>query len=144
MAKLTFASLYWLVPAATSNTANVPAKAAGTTAPMQLEGFTHSDNRLTNIGVSRVYEVQFNGSIHRIAGSTQGDVEVTSGLYKTGEIIVGSGSIRTVSGIDDHGSFSMLGQVTLGTGDYVELWVQSSNGDSLQIEVGVLSVKVLG
>jgi hypothetical protein len=144
MATLTFGSLYWAVPAPTILVTDVPAKAAGTTVAMQLAGFTHSNNRLTNTGVMRVYEVQFNGSIHRASGGTQGAAQILSGLYKNSEHVAGAGSVRTVSNLSDNGSFSILAQMELDTSDYVELWVQSDNGDDLQIEVGVLSVKVLG
>jgi hypothetical protein len=136
----TYGSIYFAAAATTPNEAGVSIKAAGSTTTMLLEGFTTTDNRLTNAGPSKVYEVQFNGSVEKGGG---GASEVWASLHKNDIAILGAESIRTVASASDHGSFSILAHVVLGTGDYVELWLETDTGDDLTIEAGVLSAKVI-
>jgi hypothetical protein len=141
MAKLTFGSCYFSTPVETTLTATIPAKAAGTTTAMLLEGFTHTDNRLTNTGVGRTYEVRFDGSVSKVGNQA---TEAISRIYRDGSVVVGAGSVRTIANAADHGAFSVAGQVFLATGGYVELWLETDSGDNLTISVGVLSAKVIG
>jgi hypothetical protein len=143
MAQLTFGSIYIDTPAETTLDAATPTKAAGTTATMQLAGFTHpSSNRLTcSEATARVYEVAFCGSVTKGAGgSTQSDYAI----YKNGSAITGATVGRTIASATDEGAFAVTGQVSLESGDYIELWLATDTGDELTIEKGVLSAKVLG
>jgi hypothetical protein len=143
MAKLTFGSCYFESAAAveTDNIAGVPIKAAGTTTAMKLEGFTHTNGRLTCTGVIRTYEVQFNGNVSKGGG---GATVALSAIFKNGAAVVGSGTTLRISSSSDHRALAILCHADLGPGDYVEIWVQTDTGDNITIDGGVLSVKVIG
>jgi hypothetical protein len=144
MAKLTFGSCYFSTSAPTTldSPAGTPVKAAGTTTAMLLEGFTHTDNRLTNTGVVRTYEVRFDGSVSK--GGSQQDTQTVSRIFVNGLLVTGIGTARTIDNADDVGAFSVSGQVSLDTNDYIELWLETNDGYSLTVEAGVLSAKVIG
>lgn len=143
MAQLTFGSIYIDTPVETTLAANTPAKAAGTTATMQLAGFSHpSNNRLTYTdATTRVFDVRFDGSVTKSAG---GATQSTYYIYKNGSVITGASVGRTIASASDEGAFAVGGQVTLAQNDYIELWFKTDTGDDLTAAKGVLSAKVLG
>ena len=143
MALLSFGSAYFSTPAATTNIAATPIKAAGTTTAMQLADFDMStSNRLRYLDLTtRTFEVMFTGSVSKAGG---GATASNYYLYKNGIAIPGAVVARTISNTSDIGAFSVTCQVTLALNNYVELWLETDTGDDLTIETGVLSAKVLG
>lgn len=143
MAFLSFGSIYFSTPAETILTADTAIKAAGATTTMQLADFMHTvDNRLTyDDAITRIFEVNFSGSVTKGTGSRSITV---SYLYKNGVAIPGAVIGRAVPNASDEGAFAVNCQVSLSSGDYIELWIESDTGDDLTIERGVLSAKVLG
>jgi hypothetical protein len=140
MATLTFGSCYFSTPAPTVHEILTPIKAGGLTTAMLLEGFSHSDNRLTNVGVGRTYAVSFTGTlapvnlvtvISLVSIRQNGlGVEIWSGLQ--------------VSKAAVHGAIACSGQLFLDTGDYIEVWLTSDTGEDLQIDGGTLTAHVIG
>ena len=143
MALLTFGSIYFSTPTATTLAAATPLKASGTTTTMKLAGFLHpSSNRLTyDDTVTRTFEIMFTGSVTKGGG---GATQSQYFLYKNGSLITGSTISRTISSATDAGAFAVSAQVDLANTDYVEFWLETDTGDDLTIQSGVLSAKVLG
>lgn len=143
MAQLTFGSIYFSTPTATTLSAATPLKASGTTTTMKLAGFLHpSDNRLTyDDAVTRTFEVMFTGSVTKGGG---GPTHSDYFLYKNGTLIDGTEISRTIASATDSGAFAVSAQVDLANTDYVELWLATDTGDDLTIQSGILSAKVLG
>jgi len=142
--KLTYGSYYFDTAASTTLSAATPAKAAGTTAPMAAYGLTTTtSNRITlNAGqTTRLYDVNVSISSTKALG---GDAIGSFYIYKNGVEIPGMHIQRTIANSSDIGAIPINGQVELSEGDYLELWVESDNGNAIQIEHGVVSVKVLG
>lgn len=143
MALLSFGSAYFSTPAATANIAATPIKADGTTTPMQLADFDMSaSNRLRYLdATTRTFEVMFTGCVSKGGG---GPTQGIAYIYKNDVLVDGSNVERTIANASDFGAFAVSCQVTLALNDYVELWLETDNGDNLTIESGVLSAKVLG
>lgn len=142
--KLTYAGCYFSTPALTTLAAATPTKAAGTTTSMPVDnGFTHTDNRLTlDAGqTTRDYRVSANFSVVKSDG---GATDASFYIAKNGSILTPSKIIRTLANTSDHGSVSIGTGVELEADDYVELWVETTNGDDLTVEAGGLGVSVLG
>jgi hypothetical protein len=142
MATLTFGSCYFdkdlSVP--TENVAGIPVKAEGITIATQLEGFSHSNNRLTNVGVGRTYAVMFTGTMAPINAVT---VIAVASIRKNG-LAVNIWSGLQVSKAAVHGAVACAGQLFLDTGDYIEVWLTSDTGENLQVNGGALSAHVIG
>ena len=136
-------SCYFSTPAATSNVAATPIKAAGTTTTMELTGFTSPlDNRLTYIDTEPVvFEVMFTGSVIKGGG---GATESSMFIYKNGVAVPGAHIERTIPSSTDTGAFAVSCQISLVTNDYVELWCETDTGDDVTVQAGVLSVKAVG
>lgn len=138
-----FGSLHWVVNAggqtATTTVANTPKKAAGATNGNNCNGFSHSDNRLTYEGpegrtflVNVAYSVSASGATNSTMHLAKNDTPAVSGIQRKigtgGDIGAGAGSVL----------------VTMKRGDYVELWVETDDGDDLTIERAVMTVTVAG
>lgn len=143
MSKLSFGSYYFSTPAVTTLSASTPALAAGTTTVGAEADFTGAaTNRTTYTqATTRTFKVQFTGSVSKGGG---GSTEALAYLYKTGNPIAGAVSVRTVANPSDNGAFSVSALTTLGTGDYIELWLETDSGDDLTIEAGTMTVHSIG
>lgn len=143
MASLSFGSCYISTPAVTATVAATPTKALGTTTEMLLAEFALvGSNRIVYSGTTpRVFEVMFAGSVTKGGG---GSTLSTYGLFKNGALIPGGNINRQIANASDEGAFVVMAHVSLANNDYVELWLTTDTGDSLTIETGVLSAKVLG
>ena len=141
--ELGFGSLYWATAAATTLGATTPAKAAGTTAAMQNNNFTAStSNRLTYTGTTTLYfKVDCTASM-QTAGS--GSSLVSLWLYKNGSAITGAEIQRAVATTADIGAGAVSAIIQMAENDYVELWVETDDGDDVQIDFGVLSAVTVG
>ena len=140
---MAFGSLYFSSAASTTLGAATPAKAAGTTAEMVSNGFTASaSNRLTYTGTTTLYfKVECTASMQT---SGSGSSLVSLLLYKNAAAITGAEIQRAVSTTADIGAGAVSAIVQLATNDYVELWVESDDGDDVQIDFGVLSAITVG
>jgi len=145
MATLTFGSYWFSTEIATVSDPGVPTKVNGLTTALLLEGFAHIDNRLTNIGVGRTYDVQFSGTIALSAGASDDSV-VILGLRKNGAATPGGwvGRNLDVAKVAEWGAIGCGTQVYLDTSDYIELWLSSSTGEPITINGGTLTAKVIG
>lgn len=137
-----YGSLVWITPASTTLAANVPAKAAGTTAGVLCSGFSHSNNRLTYTGqTGRVYLVSVSASVIKGAG---GSSETDFHLHVNGDEIkphVG----RTIASATDESAVAITALLALKKDDYVELWVETDTGDDLTISEGsAITITVAG
>jgi len=65
-------------------------------------------------------------------------------LYKNGSLMTGSTISRKVTTGGDIGAASIIGVVSLATTDYVELWLETDDGDTLTLENACMIVRVLG
>jgi hypothetical protein len=133
-----YGSLYFSTPAGTVLTATTPGKAAGTTADMQSQNFTASTtNRLTYDGdPTTVFLVQFTGSVTKTSG---GSLTATFSIYKDGTEVTGSEIDQRMTSSSDTDAFGVSCLVSMDTSSYVELWIESSSSETVQIETGVLS-----
>ncbi len=126
---------YFSTPAATANESGTPIKAAGTTTSIDLVGFAHANNRLTYIGqTTRDFTVKLTVSF-TAASATTGTIHIaTSGSVVTGlnlsEVITNNSEL----------AWSLIGSVTLATNGYVELWVETDDGDDITIQAGTVTV----
>lgn len=142
MAKLSFGACYFSAPAVTTLVAGVPAKAEGTTVAMQLGGFLHPTNNRLEYDqlVTRTFLVSADVSATKSGG---GSSLVSFLLYKNGAMVPGARVNRQVSTVDE-GAVAVQCNVQLAQGDYVELWVQTDDGDDVTIEAGTLDAQVIG
>jgi len=132
-------SLYWVTNVDTTTVADTPIKALGGTNGANCFGFSHSDNRLTYTGnVGRVFLVNATFSV-----SASGATNSTMHIAKNGEIAV-SGIKRKIGTGGDIGAGSVAVLGKLKKGDYIELWVETDDGDDLTIEAGIITVTVAG
>ena len=65
-------------------------------------------------------------------------------LYKNGSVVTGTEIQRDISDTGDFGAGATHAIVQLATNDYVELWVETDDGDDVQIDFGVLSAVTVG
>jgi hypothetical protein len=124
--------------ATTISTQSVPVKAAGTTSSGLVQGFTHTDNRLTYDGTeTTIFAVRADATL--FGGN---DELVAIEIRKNGVKV--NGFVSTYSRSNKQGSTSVEALVSLATNDYVELWVsaEESNGD-VTVEDMVLAVTSL-
>ena len=137
---LTYGGCYISSSATTTLAAATPAKAAGTTTSMGLNGFSHSSNKLTYTGTAtRVFSVHCAVSASTISGAET----VNFYIHKNDSLVTGSQIQRKVSN-NDVGAAACNALVSLATNDYVELWVSSLGGDDVVIEFGTMIAKVAG
>ena len=141
--EMAFGSLYWSSAASTTLSAATPAKAAGTTAGMQNNNFTAStSNRLTYTGTTTLYfKVECTATMQ--TSGTAGCVG-SLWLYKNAAAITGAEIQRSIATTADKGAAAVTAVVQLATNDYVELWVETDDGDDMQIDFGVLSAVTVG
>lgn len=138
-----YGGYYFSTPAATALAAAVPAKASGNTTATLLVGFTTTDNRLTkDTGLpSRNYLVVASISTTKAGGSaTEGSFYIA----KNGVVVAESQINRTLAGSTDTGAMPISSLVELEGDDYVEIFVETVNGDDITVEYGNLSATVAG
>jgi len=135
---LSYAGMYWSVPAATVLASSVPLKAAGTTAAQGLDpNFTVAvDNRLTYTGSETgQFSVAVTISVSKgAAGTSQGDHHI----YKNGSPVAGATIGRSYTSATDTGSIALISNVELATNDYVELWLENDSGDDTTVQGGTM------
>lgn len=133
-------SLYWVTTAGTTTVADTPKKAAGITIGANCFGFSHKDNRLTYEGhVGRTFLASVSFSI-----SSSGATNTTMYIAKNGVVFPLAGIQRKIGTGGDIGAVSVTLLGKLKKGDYIELWVETDDGDTLTIENGVMTVTVAG
>ena len=142
--QLTYGSFYFSTPILTPLAAVTPAKALGVTTPLIFNGFTVSaSNRMTlDAGqTTRDYEVTLSVSMTKAGGgATLGHLHVA----KNGAIVPGAHIHRSLANTSDEGAVSLNFQLELAAGDYIEVWIETTNGDDMTIETGTMTVKVIG
>lgn len=142
MAQLTFAQYYFSAAVDTTLSAATPAKAAGTTTLVAANGFTHTNNRMTcTDSTSRKYLILAAISCTKSGGS---ETDGSFHIYKNGTLVTGSTVSRTLANTSDEGAMAVAGLVDLVNTDYVELWVESANGDDVRVESGTVTAVLLG
>ena len=134
-----YGSLYFSTPIVTTTAAIIAIKAKGTTTASQLHNFTHTDNRLTFTGSSGTFMATASISISS-SGATQSQLH----FFKNDALVPGSSISRKISTGGDIGAVTTSSLITFITGDYVELWVETDDGDSLTVETGCLSIVNVG
>lgn len=104
---------------------------------------THSDNRLTIAAgqPTREYEIIAGLSVSKASG---GATLSTVYVYKNGTVVAGSEIDRSVSNTSDIGALEVHCNVSLAAADYVEIWVETDNGDDLTLEKGNITLKPIG
>ena len=137
-AALTYGGFYFSTPASTTLSAATPAKAAGTTTALPVNGFTHTaSNKITYDGATtRTFMVQASVCF---TTATAAPETCFIYLYKDGSLIPGADIERKVSTNDVGAAL-----VTLATDEYVELYVETTGGDNLTIDSGSVTVRVAG
>jgi hypothetical protein len=140
---LTFGGYYFSTPVETVLAADTPAKAEGLTTEMAMEGFTHTDNRLTmNAGqLTRAYEVIASVTVTKPGG---GSTLASFAFAVNGAIAESHSQSITLDGASDVKSVVVVASGSINAGDYFELWVSTVAGDNLTIEDGSVTIKVLG
>ncbi len=143
MAKLSYGSLYFSTPAGTVLSAATPAKGLGATTAMQLADFTMpSNNRLTyEQATTRVFDVRATLGIEKASGS---ETLGTLHLYKNGVLVTGARTDITFENTSYEYNCVLDAQISLSENDYIEVWLESVNGDNLTIQSGTVSISVAG
>ena len=132
-------SLYWITTAVTETVTDTPIKAAGATNASNCFGFSHSDNRLTYDGaVARTFLINVSFAI-----SASGATNSTMHLAKNGEPVV-SGIQRKIGTGGDIGAAAVGVLIKMSKDDYVELWVETDDGDDLTVENCIMTATVAG
>ena len=141
MALVSYGEFYFAVPAATALGLATPAKAAGTTSGSQLGGFTSPINNrlLYSDADTRTFFVCCAVSITKAGGS---QTSVTLYVYKNGVAVDGLRAVRSAT--NNAAAASVAGLVQLATGDYLELWLETANGDDVTVQAGTLSTFSVG
>jgi len=143
MAKLVYGSLAFSTPAETTLAAATPTKASGTTTALVMGDFTMSaDNRLRYDGVTtRDFEVEISVSLSKASGgATNAMVHIHKNDVHDPLLTIE----RTLANTSDIGALGLSVALTLEQNDYVEIWLETTNGDNLTIEKGQMVVSVLG
>jgi len=143
MAKLVYGAMAFSASEETILAAATPAKALGTTTALVLGDFTMSaNNRLRYDGVeTRDFEVDISVSMIKSAG---GATNAIMHIHKNDVHEPLLTIERTIANTSDTGAISLTGAVTLEQNDYVEIWVETVNGDNLTIALGQMVISVLG
>lgn len=137
---LSYGGYYFSAAIETPLTAATPAKALGTTTSGSLLAFTHTGNRLTFTGlIPRTFAIMATCSISS-SGATNSKVH----FYKNGSPLAGATIERKVTTGGDIGAIAVMGIASLSTNDYVEMWLETDDGNSLTIEYGCVATMVLG
>jgi len=114
-------------------------KVAGTTTPGILDGFTHTDGRLTFNGPKR----RFNVSVTATNSANLNGAIVHLQLNKSGTLIAPSEQHRKIGSAGDLGNMSCPFVVELENGDYIELWATTElgqDGKTITCEHCVLTI----
>jgi hypothetical protein len=127
---------YFSSPANTALGTATPAKAAGTTTAFGTNrGFTHSNNRLTyDGGATKTFTFTMTTSFTASAATT-----ATAHVYVDGSPVTGVELNRLVSNTDE-GAWALSGIVSMATDSYIEIWVETDDGDDIQIEAGTFTI----
>lgn len=143
MAKLTYASLYFSSPASTPLSAATPAKAEGTTVSMQLADFEmDANNRLTyRQANTRVFDVVATLGLEKGSGS---ETLGTLHIYKNGSAVTGALTDLTFENTTYEYNAALAAQISLSENDYIEVWLETVNGDDVTVQSGTLSASVAG
>jgi len=138
---LSYGGFHFSTPVATPTTANVPTKVLGTTTTTFVNNFTHSvNNRMSFNGIiERVFKVSA-----AISVSAGGATQTKFFIYKNGIKVVASEIDRKISTGGDIGAMSIGALINLTENDYVELWCETDDGDTLTVECGGLVTSVAG
>ncbi len=142
--QLTYGSFYFSSTAETTLSSGTPAKAAGTTTECLSNNMTvTTSNRITlDAGqTTRDYEVTIAVSVTKASGGgTLGTIHIA----KDGTVVTGALVNRTLANTNDEGAAALTFQVTLAASEYLEIFIESANGDNMTVESGGMSIKVIG
>ena len=133
---------YFSTPAATTLSAATPAKAAGTTTALKSIGFTHSDNKLIYTGLAP-HDFMITASISMTktsGGSTLGSVHIAL----NGTVVTGLELRSSFANTSDEKAMTLIGTISLTTSDYVEIFIETVDGDNLTVETGVITIEDAG
>ena len=142
--QLSYGSFYFSSSAATTLSSATPAKAAGTTTECVSNGMTvSSSNRITlDAGqTTRDYEVTVAISVTKAGG---GATLGTFHIAKNGTVVTGAMVNRSLANTSDEGAVALTFQITLAATDYLEIFIETNNGDNLTVESGGMSIQVIG
>ena len=144
MAKLVFGSFVFTTPVETPLAAATPAKALGTTAAGPLADFTMpQNNRLLYTGLTtRAFQINMAIAAQKTTGGATNAIFHVhiNDLSPLPDITIE----RTIANNNDTGAIPICGAFNLSTGDYVELWLETANGDNITIIGGQMVISVLG
>lgn len=119
---------YYMQNSATSTTISIVGtfvKVAGTTTPgVYIEKFTHTNNRLTYVGVLIGY-FRISGVVTFTSGNNN---VIALRVAKNGGTIVQSESESTANGTGRSENIKFQDIVELNTNDYIEIWVTNKTG----------------
>lgn len=133
---------FFSTPAATNITTPTAMKAAGTTTAGDLSAFTHTDNQLTYIGLrTQEVHVTITIGISRVAGG--GKLLASVLLYENGSPVTGAVIDRTLDDSSDEGSIALAWDVQASTGDYYEVWLNSTVTKAVTIEGGGMTITAI-
>jgi hypothetical protein len=129
-AQQAFGFMYMSAPAVNEiTTGGTYEKVLGTTTAGTLRDFTHTDNRLTYTGATtRQFSVD-------VSVSMTGDNSITTHwrVAKGGVTIADSEQIRKIGTVGaDVGNAGLHAEVTLATGEYLEVWHTTEAGEDLK------------
>jgi len=127
--------------AITTLAAATPAKFAGTTTARNLHGFTHTNNRLTYVGIgngSHDFRVGATLTIKLEAGT--GATKAKLMIFKNGVAETGLEIRQSLLNTGDEVAMALVGGVTLTTNDYIEMYALTGNGDDLTCLMGVVKI----
>ena len=118
-------------------TTGVAVKAAGTTTAIDLERFTHSNNRATYTGAI-IQKFKVTATLSLTAGN---NVQVGCYVAKNGTLPPESEVYATTAGAGRAENISIQAILTLAQNDFVEIWVENSTNNT-DITVTYLNVIV--
>lgn len=138
---LSYSGFYFSTPVATTTVANTPTKCLGTTSSTGTNNFTNSVNNRS----------VFDGSTARtfcviapISVSSSGATQSKFFIYKNGTVVAGSEIQRKIGTGGDVGAMAIGCLVSLSKNDYLELWCETDDGDTLTVQSGGVIITVAG
>ena len=142
-ASLPHGMMYWQSNATTVAPAGGSwTKVLGTTTSASLNQFTMpANNRLTYTGTPNV-NVKVSGTISA-SFLVAGGAAIAYSVYKNGVIFVPSAVYATVNGVNYLSNISIETIIPMVTNDYVEIYVQSSNGTTITTSWMIICVSAI-
>ena len=134
----THGEYYFSTPVTTVLTSNTPVKALGTTTPRLLHGFSHANNRLIYDGIGG-HDFLVTASLS-VAQAATGATLCSILVAKNGVVEPGLEIRQKLANSSDEVAMAITGSVQLTTNDYIEMWLKSTTGDNVSIQLGIISI----